>query len=77
MAAQDDVTHAQLSEAYAQALRLRTDGLTAAEIADRLGLEREAGESLLRLADAKLARVQRSPRLRPPLDDPQQPPPDG
>lgn len=59
-----DGERTQLPEAYAQALRLREDGLTADEIAARLNLEPEAGESLLRLADAKLAGVRRSKDAR-------------
>jgi DNA-directed RNA polymerase specialized sigma24 family protein len=45
---------ARLPETYAAALRLRAQGLGEAAIAEQLGLEREAVDPLLRLAEAKL-----------------------
>jgi DNA-directed RNA polymerase specialized sigma24 family protein len=45
----------QLPSAYAEALRLRATGLTWHEIGRRLGIEPEAVDTLLHLAEAKLA----------------------
>ncbi|HXA88324.1 MAG TPA: sigma factor-like helix-turn-helix DNA-binding protein [Mycobacterium sp.] len=50
----------QLPEVYAAALRLRNERLTDAEIAERLGMEREGVSTLLLLAQAKLAVIRRS-----------------
>jgi DNA-binding CsgD family transcriptional regulator len=50
----------QLPEVYAVALRLRNERLTDAEIAERLGMEREGVSTLLLLAQAKLAVIRRS-----------------
>jgi DNA-binding CsgD family transcriptional regulator len=49
-----------LSPAYADALRFRAEGATDSEIAERLGLEPEGVDALLRLAQAKLDRVIRA-----------------
>lgn len=45
----------QLPGVYAEALRLRTAGLGWHEIGRRVGVEPEAMDILLRLAEAKLA----------------------
>jgi len=45
----------QLPSVYAEALRLRAAGLTWHEIGRRVGVEPEAMDILLRLAEAKLA----------------------
>jgi orotate phosphoribosyltransferase-like protein len=77
MAGDEDRARAHLPEAYARALRLRDDGLTADEIAACLNLEREAGESLLRLADAKLAGVRRLKTVQPLVERKPHPPTGG
>lgn len=59
MDGEDDAIH-QLPEVYAAALRLRNERLTDAEIAERLGMEREGVSTLLLLAQAKLAVIRRS-----------------
>jgi DNA-directed RNA polymerase specialized sigma24 family protein len=51
-----------LHHAYGRALRLRDGGLTDREIAEVLGVEPEAIEPLMELAEAKLARVLRAPQ---------------
>jgi DNA-directed RNA polymerase specialized sigma24 family protein len=50
----------RLPEIYAAALRLRDERCTNAEIAERLGVEREGVSTLLLLAQAKLAVIRRS-----------------
>ena len=52
-----DAAFQELPDLYALGLRLQRSGLGGAEIAGRLGIEPEAVPSLLRLAEAKLARV--------------------
>lgn len=52
-----DPGYDELPELYALGLRLRRSGLDAAAIAGRLGIEPAAVPSLLRLAEAKLARA--------------------
>jgi DNA-directed RNA polymerase specialized sigma24 family protein len=47
----------ELPEAYARALSLRDKGVGAEVIAAELGIVPEAVSSMLRLADAKLARL--------------------
>jgi len=47
----------QLPGVYAEALRLRAAGLTWHDIGRRLGIEPEAVETLLHIAEAKLAAV--------------------
>jgi|GraSoiStandDraft_23_1057293.scaffolds.fasta_scaffold1545707_1 DNA-directed RNA polymerase specialized sigma24 family protein len=47
----------RLPEAYAEALRLHDAGLSEAAISRRLGVPPEAMAPLLRLAEAKLARL--------------------
>jgi DNA-directed RNA polymerase specialized sigma24 family protein len=49
----------RLPEVYAAALRLRDEQCTDAEIAERLGVEREGVSTLLLLAQAKLAVIRR------------------
>jgi DNA-directed RNA polymerase specialized sigma24 family protein len=50
----------QLPEVYAAALRMRDERCTDADIAERLGLEREGVPTLLLLAQAKLAVIRRN-----------------
>jgi DNA-directed RNA polymerase specialized sigma24 family protein len=50
----------QLPEVYAAALRLRDERCTDADIAERLGVEREAVSTMFLLAQAKLAVIRRS-----------------
>lgn len=45
----------ELPSVYAEALRLRAAGMTWHDIGRRLGIEPEAVDTLLRLAEAKLA----------------------
>lgn len=52
-----DTGYGELPDLYALGLRLRRSGLDATAIAGRLGIEPAAVPSLLRLAEAKLARV--------------------
>jgi DNA-directed RNA polymerase specialized sigma24 family protein len=56
----EDAAFDQLPEVYAAALRLRDERFTDAEIAERLGVEREGVSTLLLLAQAKLAVIRRS-----------------
>lgn len=58
--ASDDSAFDRLPEVYAAALRLRNEQCTDAEIAERLGIEREGVATLLLLAQAKLAVIRRS-----------------
>jgi len=60
----EESTLARLPEGYAEALRLRRQGLDDAAIAERLRLEPQAVGPLLQLAEAKLA------ALGEPLDEP-------
>ncbi len=53
----DDDLLDQLPEPYAQALRLQRAGLGFAEIAEAVDVPPEAIETLLRLAEAKLSRL--------------------
>ena len=46
-----------LPEGYGAALRLRDDGLSAAVIAERLGVDAEVVETLLQIGDGKLRRI--------------------
>ena len=52
-----DAALGQLPEAYAAALRLRDQGHDPTRIATALGVDPAAIDSLLELADAKLARI--------------------
>ena len=52
-----DKALAKLPTAYAEAIRLREQGIDDASIASFLGLEPEAMDSLFRLAEAKLKRL--------------------
>jgi DNA-directed RNA polymerase specialized sigma24 family protein len=67
----------QLPETYAQALRLRDAGLSEDSIASRLGVPIEAMTLLLRLAEAKVARLVTTPEPASPEHDiPARPPED-
>jgi hypothetical protein len=46
-----------LPEPYQRALKLGAEGLDDAAVAERLGLEPEAGAALIRVARAKLAKL--------------------
>ena len=59
---------AALPEAYALALQLRSEGVPAAELAARIDVPLEALETLLRLAEAKLASLRRGARQGEPPD---------
>jgi DNA-directed RNA polymerase specialized sigma24 family protein len=50
----------QLPDTYATALRLREQGHSTTTIAEALGVDLNAIDSLLELADAKLARLLRA-----------------
>jgi DNA-directed RNA polymerase specialized sigma24 family protein len=52
-----DAALAALAPTHAEALRLRDAGLTRAAIAERLTLEQDEVEPLLRVAEAKLDRL--------------------
>lgn len=56
-----DEALAALPEVYADALRLRAQGLAGAEIAMRVGVPGSAVDALLRLGAAKLARLVATP----------------
>ena len=58
---------AALPESYAEALRLRAEGLSAPEIAARVDVPVEALETLISLAEAKLARHRKRRTYEPPL----------
>jgi DNA-directed RNA polymerase specialized sigma24 family protein len=58
---------AALPEVYAEALRLRDRGVAAADIAARIDIPVEALETLICLAEAKLARL-RAAKLYLPSD---------
>jgi DNA-directed RNA polymerase specialized sigma24 family protein len=47
----------QLPDAYATALRLRDQGQSPEAIAETLGVDSTASDTLLELADAKLSRI--------------------
>jgi DNA-directed RNA polymerase specialized sigma24 family protein len=67
----------RLPETYAQALRLRDAGLSEDSIASRLGVPTEAMTLLLRLAEAKVARLMAAPESALPEHDfPARPPED-
>jgi DNA-directed RNA polymerase specialized sigma24 family protein len=55
----------RLPETYANALRLRDAGLSDDAIATRFGIPQEAIAALLRLAEAKLARLMASEQPSP------------
>ncbi|HEX3827205.1 MAG TPA: hypothetical protein VHV82_08030 [Sporichthyaceae bacterium] len=57
-----DLGENELSENYTLALKLHHDGVDTAGIAARLGIEPEAVPPLLRLAEAKLDRIQKKTR---------------
>lgn len=60
----------ELPELYARGLRLARSGQDDAGIATELGIEQAAVPSLLRLAEAKLARVRRGSQPDDPDPDP-------
>jgi DNA-directed RNA polymerase specialized sigma24 family protein len=60
----------RLPEIYANALRLRDAGLRDEDIAMRLGIPQEAVAALLRVAEAKLARLMASDEPLPAEADP-------
>jgi DNA-directed RNA polymerase specialized sigma24 family protein len=47
----------ELADVYAVALRLRDRGVKTAEIADIVGIDAQAVDNHLRIAEAKLARL--------------------
>ena len=56
-----DEAIAELPTAYAEALRLRGQGLATADIAELLGVPPESVDTLLQLAEAKLAALWPTP----------------
>jgi DNA-directed RNA polymerase specialized sigma24 family protein len=53
----EDAALQRLPTTYAMALRMRADGRSETEIANGLGIEREAVGPLLQVADAKLEAI--------------------